>query len=122
MASCLQPLTTSTATAARSEPNTRFDAILKAHHEEGDPLRRVFFCPSYSECWWLRWHHQLQMSHRYLVSFVRVVVVPCIARPENWEHCRRVDRWLLPAVQDLLDFYTVKPYSKEQELLRAKDH
>jgi hypothetical protein len=57
-----------------------------------------------------------------LWGFVRSVVVPCIVRPENWEHCRRVDRWLLPAVQDLLDFYTVEAYSTEKEILRAKDH
>ena len=109
-------------TAPRSAPSIPFDAILKAHHEEDDPLRRVFFCPSYRECWWLRWYHQLVISHRYLWGFVRSVVVPCIVRPENWEHCRRVDRWFLPAVQDLLDFYTVEAYSTEKEILRAKDH
>ncbi len=113
---------TSMATAAKSVPSIPFDGILTASHQHQDPLRRVFFCPSYRECWWLRWYHQLVISHRYLFSFVRVVVVPCIVRPENWEHCRNVHRWLLPAVQDLLDFYTVEAYSKEQELLRAKDH
>jgi hypothetical protein len=51
----------------------------------------------------------------------QTVVLGC-AKPENWEYCFPLDRWLAPAVQDLIDFYTVKPYSKEQELLRAKDH
>jgi len=57
-----------------------------------------------------------------LWGFVRSVVVPCIVRLENWEHCRRVDRWFLPAVQDLLDFYTVKPYANEKAILNAADH
>ena len=106
-------------TAPKWVPSGCFRSILGG---EGDPLRRVFFCPDYRSCWWLRWFDQARIVSRYAASFARVVIVPCIMRPENWEHCRRVDRWLLPAVQDLVDFYTVEAYSKEQELLRAEDH
>ena len=69
----------------------------------------------------MRWYEQALVTRNFAAAFWRTVVLGC-AKPENWEYCFPLDRWLTPAVQDLIDFYTVKPYSKEQELLRAKDH
>ena len=69
----------------------------------------------------MQWYEQLVVTQRYAQSFIRTVVIPCITRPENWEYCWP-PTWLVPYVQDLVDFYRVKPYSAEQELLRAKGH
>ena len=81
-------------------------------HQHQGSLRRPFF---------VQWYEQALIVRNYAGALWRTVVVGCM-KPTNWEHCRRVDRWLLPAVQDLIDFYTVEAYSKEQELLRAEDH
>jgi len=45
-----------------------------------------------------------------------VVVFPCLTNPDNWEYCWPPD-WLLPYVQDAIDFLTVEPYSNEKAIL-----
>jgi hypothetical protein len=43
------------------------------------------------------------------------VVVGCL-QPVNWESCWP-PTWLIPYVYDLADYYSTKPYSKEQDYL-----
>ena len=101
------------ATDSRWAPSTPFEAILgESSHQSQGSLRRPFF---------VRWYEQAIVTRNFVAAFWRTVVLGC-AKPENWEYCFPLDRWLVPAMQDLLDFYTVEPYSKEKELLRAKDH
>ncbi len=54
----------------------------------------------------------------YLTAFWSVVVVNC-AKPTNWEYCFPVDKWLMPYVNDYVEFKTKEPYYKEKEILKA---
>lgn len=42
-------------------------------------------------------------------------------KPDNWENCWP-PTWLVPYVQDAVDFYKVEPYANEKAILNAKDH
>jgi hypothetical protein len=54
----------------------------------------------------------------HLRAFFSVVVVSC-AHPVNWEHCVRVDQWLLPEVKEGYNLWTgkTKPYQREKDFL-----
>ena len=69
----------------------------------------------------MQWYEQLVVTQRYAQSFIRTVVIPCITRPENWEYCWP-PTWLVPYVQDAIDFFTVEPYANEKAILNAQDH
>jgi hypothetical protein len=64
---------------------------------------------------------QLIVTRNYLSAFWRVVVFPCLTNPDNWAYCWPPD-WLMPYVQDAIDFLTVEPYANEKAILNAKDH
>jgi hypothetical protein len=42
-------------------------------------------------------------------------------KPANWQYCWPPD-WLLPYVQDAIDFLTVEPYSNEKAILNEIFH
>ena len=49
-----------------------------------------------------------------------VVVVNC-AQPTNWEHCYRVDQWLLPDLVHGYEIWSGKkhPYQSEKDYLKS---
>ena len=56
----------------------------------------------------------------YIIFFFNMVVVPCVAVPENWNYCyKNMDVWLYPEIQKGWDLYTEKeiPYQNEREIL-----
>jgi len=56
----------------------------------------------------------------YIILFFNMVVVPCVAVPENWNYCyKNMDVWLYSEIQKGWDLYTEKeiPYQNERELL-----
>ena len=57
----------------------------------------------------------------YTVVFFQMVLVPCIAVPENWKYCSRVDVWLIPEVQRGAEIYLDPSsiYSEEREYLQT---
>ena len=47
--------------------------------------------------------------------------VACIASPENWSTCARVDKWLPPYINDLHTFITIPPYSNEKNGVQLRE-
>jgi hypothetical protein len=41
----------------------------------------------------------------YTVVFFQMVLVPCITVPANWEHCSKIDQWLIPDIQQGVEIY-----------------
>jgi len=41
----------------------------------------------------------------YTVVFFQMVIVPCITVPANWEHCSKIDQWLIPDIQQGVEIY-----------------
>ena len=58
----------------------------------------------------------------YSVAFFHMVVVPCVTVPSNWEHCYKVDQWLIPDLIHAWELKTGKyvPYQEEKEYLQNK--
>jgi len=56
----------------------------------------------------------------YTVVFFQMVLVPCIAVPENWKYCSRVDVWLIPEVQRGVEIYLDPSsiYAEERKYLQ----
>jgi len=50
-----------------------------------------------------------------------MVLVPCIAVPENWKYCSRVDVWLIPEVQRGVEIYLDPSsiYAEERKYLQT---
>ena len=59
-------------------------------------------------------------SISYIVHFIHVMVMSCMFNPSNWNQCIRVHQWIPPYVQDLKDFKTNPPYSKEKDGVRLR--
>jgi len=59
----------------------------------------------------------------YVVSFWSTVVIPCTTVPANWEHCSRIDEWLIPELISAWELKTGKvvPYQTEKEYLNGID-
>ena len=58
----------------------------------------------------------------YIISFIGMVVIPCVTVPQNWEYCTKDwDVWLYPEIQRGFDMLTEKelPYQDERELLET---
>jgi len=58
----------------------------------------------------------------YIISFIGMVVIPCVTVPQNWEYCYKDwDVWLYPEIQRGFDMLTEKelPYQDERELLET---
>ena len=57
----------------------------------------------------------------YAVAFWYTVVVPCVTVPANWDHCSRIDEWLIPDIIHAWELKTKKivPYQTEKEYLRG---
>jgi len=58
----------------------------------------------------------------YIISFIGMVVIPCVTVPQNWEYCSKDwDVWLYPEIQRGFDMLTEKelPYQDERELLET---
>jgi len=68
----------------------------------------------------VQWYEQALITRNYAASLWRTVVLGCM-KPENWEYCWP-PTWLVPYVQDAIDFLTVEPYSSEKAILNAQDH
>jgi len=61
------------------------------------------------------------LTSLYHVSkFVEIIVISCILSPANWSQCVRVHTWFPPYIQDLKDFQTNPPYSKEKDGVRLR--
>ena len=52
----------------------------------------------------------------YASAFWTTVVIGC-TNPMNWEYCVRVDRWLIPAVGDMMR--AKEPYASERRILQS---
>jgi hypothetical protein len=68
----------------------------------------------------VQWWEQFLVARNYAGAFWRTVVLGCI-KPANWQYCWPPD-WLLPYVQDAIDFLTVEPYSNEKAILNEIFH
>ena len=58
----------------------------------------------------------------YIISFIGMVIIPCVTVPQNWEYCAKDwDVWLYPEIQRGFDMLTEKelPYQDERELLET---
>jgi len=66
------------------------------------------------------WWQQYLLVRNYGDALWRTVVIGCL-RPSNWKYCWPPD-WLVPYVQDAIDFYKVEPYANEKAILNAADH
>lgn len=55
----------------------------------------------------------------HTVAFFQVVVINCI-QPVNWQHCYRVDQWLVPEVIEGYKIWSGEkhPYQTEKEYLK----
>ena len=61
------------------------------------------------------------LTSLYHVSkFVEIIVISCILSPANWNQCVRVHTWFPPYIQDLKDFKTNPPYSKEKSAVQLR--
>ena len=61
------------------------------------------------------------LTSLYHVSkFIEIIVISCILSPANWNQCVRVHTWFPPYVQDLKDFQTNPPYSKEKSAVQLR--
>ena len=61
------------------------------------------------------------LTSLYHVSkFVEIIVISCILSPANWSQCVRVHTWFPPYIQDLKDFKTNPPYSKEKSAVQLR--
>jgi hypothetical protein len=58
----------------------------------------------------------------YSISFFQIVVVNCVTVPANWEHCYRIDKWLIPDIIYAWELKTGKiyPYQQEKEYLEGQ--
>ena len=56
----------------------------------------------------------------YVAAFWSVVIVPCASVPSNWEHCVKIDQWLIPDLIYAWELKTGKkhPYQTEKEYLK----
>ena len=47
------------------------------------------------------------------------VVMACVTVPENWQHCRKVDEWLLPEIQRGYDIWSGREtiYQEERDYI-----
>ena len=59
----------------------------------------------------------------HLRAFFAVVVVGC-TQPVNWQHCYRVDQWLLPEIVQGYKLWSgqEKPYQNERDYLNSLDN
>ena len=57
----------------------------------------------------------------YAAAFWSTVIIPCVSVPANWEHCSRIDKWLIPDLIYAWELKTGKvvPYQIEKEYLRG---
>ena len=61
------------------------------------------------------------LTSLYHVSkFIEIIVISCILSPVNWNQCIRVHTWFPPYIQDLKEFQTNPPYSKEKDGVRLR--
>ena len=62
------------------------------------------------------------LTSLYHVSkFIEIIVISCILSPANWNQCVQVHTWFPPYIQDLKDFQTNPPYSKEKDGVRIRE-
>jgi hypothetical protein len=62
------------------------------------------------------------LTSLYHVSkFIEIIVISCIFNPVNWSQCVRINEWFPPYVQDLKEFQTNPPYSKEKDGVRLRE-
>ena len=57
----------------------------------------------------------------HVSKFIEVIVISCIFSPVNWNQCVRMNQWFPPYVQDLKEFQTNPPYSKEKNGVRIRE-
>ena len=98
-------------TAPRLAPSIPFDGILTASHQHTGSLRRPFFVQLYE---------QALLTRNYAQALWRTVVLGCI-KPENWDYCFPLDRWLVPYLDDLWRYYSEPPYAAERKALANED-
>ena len=67
----------------------------------------------------MSWWEQYLLVRNYAGAFWRTVVLGCL-RPSNWEYCFPLDRWVVPYLYDLQEFYAKPPYAAEREILDAR--
>ena len=61
------------------------------------------------------------LTSLYHVSkFIEIIVISCILSPVNWNQCVRFNQWFPPYVQDLKNFQTNPPYSKEKSAVQLR--
>ena len=61
------------------------------------------------------------LTSLYHVSkFIEIIVISCIFSPVNWSQCVRMNEWFPPYIQDLKEFQTNPPYSKEKNGVRLR--
>ena len=61
------------------------------------------------------------LTSLYHVSkFIEIIVMSCILSPVNWSQCVRINTWFPPYMQDLKDFKTNPPYSKEKSAVQLR--
>ena len=93
--------------ASKWVPNFASDAILTASHQHTGSPRRPFFVQLYE---------QALVTRNYAQALWRTVVLGCM-KPENWDYCFPLDRWLVPYLDDLRKFYAEPPYASERAIL-----
>ena len=56
----------------------------------------------------------------YTVVFFQMVFVPCITVPANWEHCSKIDQWLIPDIKQGVEIYLDPSsiYAEERKYLQ----
>ena len=60
-------------------------------------------------------------SFYHVSKFIEIIVISCIFNPVNWNQCVRMNEWFPPYVQDLKEFQTNPPYSKEKNGVRIRE-
>ncbi len=57
----------------------------------------------------------------HVSKFIEIIVISCIFNPVNWNQCVRMNEWFPPYVQDLKEFQTNPPYSKEKHGVQLRE-